>query len=135
MRYLLDTNVCVDYLTGRYPAVIRRLQSTSPEDLAVSVIAVAELRYGASKSARAGANHRKLDHLLEDLPTLPFDLDATDHYGKLRSRLERAGTPIGPNDMLIVAQALSGDLVLVTDNVAEFARVDEFAVENWRGDR
>lgn len=135
MRYLLDTNVCVDYLTGRYPAVIRRLQSASPEEPAVSVIAVAELRYGASKSSKAEANHRSLDNLLEDLPALPFDLDATSSYGRLRTQLERAGTPIGPNDMLIAAQALSRDLILVTGNVAEFARVEELVVENWRSDR
>ncbi|MEO7793347.1 MAG: PIN domain-containing protein, partial [Thermoanaerobaculia bacterium] len=52
MRYLLDTNVCSDYLNGRFPTVVERLQSLRPEDVVVSAVAVAELRYGASKSAR-----------------------------------------------------------------------------------
>jgi len=132
MRYLLDTNVCVDYLNGRYPTVIERLQKTRPEDVAVSVIAVAELRYGADKSERPDANHQRLDRLLDDLASFEFDLKAASDYGRLRTELERRGTPIGPNDMLIASQARAHDLVLVTDNVAEFERVEGLRVENWR---
>ena len=132
MKYLLDTNVCVDYLTGRFPEVGRRVLAASPSDLAVSVIAVVELRYGADKSARPAANHRLLDLFLADVPTLEFDLRAASEYGKLRATLERAGAPIGPNDMLIAAQALARDVVIVTDNVSELSRIDGLSVENWR---
>ncbi len=132
MRYLLDTNVCVDYLTGRFPEVGRRVLAVSPSDLAVSVIAVAELRYGADKSARPAANLRLLDLFLADVPTLEFDLLAASEYGTLRATLERAGAPIGPNDMLIAAQALARDVVIVTDNVSELSRIDGLSVENWR---
>lgn len=131
--YLLDTNVCVDYLTGRYPGVATRLHQLSPAAVATSSIAVAELRYGAQKSQRPAENHRRLDLLLEDLPVLDVDLGAAAAYGGLRRELERRGQLIGPNDMLIAAQALAHGVVLVTDNVSEFGRVEGLQVENWRG--
>ena len=133
MRYLLDTNVCVDYLTGRFPQVITRLQELRPDEVALSVIAEAQLRYGADKSARVAENHARLDRFLEDVSILEFDKAAARAYGALRSALERSGMPIGPNGMLIAAQALAHDLVLVTANQAEFDRVDGLAVESWRG--
>ena len=89
MKYLLDTNVCVDYLTGRFPTVIERMQDASPEDLAVSSIVAAELRYGADKSQQPARNHARLDILLQDLRCLDFDLAAAGAYGSLRAALER----------------------------------------------
>lgn len=133
MRFLLDTNVCVDFLNGRYPRVGKRLLSSTPGAVAVSSIAVAELRYGAEKSSRPNENHGRIDLMLEELQTLEFDGDASAAYGQLRAALEARGTPIGPNDMLIAAQALAHDLVLVTADVAEFERVDGLRLENWRG--
>ena len=132
MRYLLDTNVCIDYLGGRYPAVVRRLTEAAPEDLAVSAVSVAELRYGADKSERPRANHARLNALFRELRCVDFDRSAAAAYGRLRSGLERRGKPIGPNDMLIAAQALSRGLVLVTDNVREFRRVPRLKLVNWR---
>jgi tRNA(fMet)-specific endonuclease VapC len=132
VRYLLDTNVCVDYLNGRHAKVVERVQGSVPADLALSSVVVAELRYGADRSARVKANHARLDTLVAEIPVLYFDLDAALAYGRLRARLEAAGTPIGPNDMLIAAQAVSRGVVLVTDNVGEFRRVRGLRVENWR---
>ena len=132
MRFLLDTNVCVDFLNGRYPKVAKKLLGSTPDAVAVSSIAVAELRYGAEKSARPKGNHGRLDLLLEDLRTLEFDLDAGAAYGRIRAALEARGTPIGPNDMLIAAQAIAHDLVLVSADLAEFERVEGLRLENWR---
>ena len=132
MKYLLDTNACVDYLNGRYPSVSARLQRSGPSDLGLSTVVVAELRYGADRSARAKENHARIDVLVAEIPPVEFDLESAAAYGRLRARLETKGTPIGPNDMLIAAQALSRDLVLVTDNVREFRRVRGLRVENWR---
>ncbi|HUO83831.1 MAG TPA: type II toxin-antitoxin system VapC family toxin [Thermoanaerobaculia bacterium] len=132
MRYLLDTNVCVDYLNGRHPVLIERLQRARPSEVAVSMIAVAELRYGADKSGRAADNHHQLDTLLQDLAALEFDLRSAAEYGRVRNELERAGALIGPNDMLIAAQARAHDLILLTDNVTELERVDGLRIENWR---
>lgn len=132
MRFLLDTNACVDYLTGRYPRVVARIQASSPEDLCLSTVVAAELRYGADHSARRRTNHARIDALLDEIECLDFDVRAAATYGRLRAGLEAVGTPIGPNDMLIAAHALSRGLGLVTDNVGEFARVKGLKVENWR---
>lgn len=132
MRFLLDTNVCVDYLTGRFPQVPRKLRSCRPTELCLSSIVVAELRYGADKSAKAIRNHRRVNVLTDEIPGREFDGAAAKVYGKIRSALEKKGQLIGPNDMLIAAHALSLGLVLVTDNVAEFRRVQGLDVENWR---
>jgi len=132
MKYLLDSNVCVDYLTGRFPHVVKRIQDLMPEDLCLSSIVVAELRYGADKSAKARRNHELLNVLTGEIPCRDFDGAAATRYGKLRASLERKGTPIGPNDMLIAAHALSLGLVLATDNVSEFKRVEGLKLENWR---
>jgi tRNA(fMet)-specific endonuclease VapC len=133
MKYLLDTNVCVDYLTGRHPAVVKKIQRVAPADLALSSVVVAELRYGADRSARPRANHARVDVLVAEIPSLGFDLEAAAAYGRLRASLEAKGTPIGPNDMLIGAQALSRGLILATDKVREFRRVKGLKVQNWRG--
>jgi tRNA(fMet)-specific endonuclease VapC len=132
VKYLLDTNACVDYLSGRYPSVIARLQRSGPADLGLSTVVVAELRYGADRSARTKENHARIDVLEAEILPVEFDLESAAAYGRLRTRLEAKGTPIGPNDMLIAAQALARDLVLVTDNVREFRRVRGLKVENWR---
>src|SRR5512136_2168521 len=132
MAFLLDTNACIDYLTARYPKVVERIQGSSPEDLFLSVVVVAELRYGADHSARRRTNHARIDALIEEIEPLDFDLRAAATYGRVRARLEAGGIPIGPNDMLIAAHALSRGLTVVTDNTEEFGRVKGLKVENWR---
>jgi len=132
LKYLLDTNVCVDYLTKRFARVIERIQEASPEDLATSSVVAAELRYGADKSQHPARNHARLDILLGELRCLDFDLAAARSYGALRVALERRSRPIGAHDMLIAAHALASGLILVTDNVGEFGRVPRLSCENWR---
>ena len=95
MAFLLDTNACIDYLTGRYPRVVARIQDSSPEDLFLSVVVVAELRYGADHSARRRTNHSRIDALVEEIEPLDFDLRAAATYGRVRAQLEKGGTPIG----------------------------------------
>jgi tRNA(fMet)-specific endonuclease VapC len=132
VRYLLDTNVCVDYLNGRYPSVRARLQAESPDEVCTSSIVAAELRYGADRSRRPAENHAVLDRLFAGLNVADFDGVAARAYGRLRTALEASGGPIGPNDMLIAAHAMALGLVLVTDNVSELTRVDDLIVVNWR---
>jgi tRNA(fMet)-specific endonuclease VapC len=132
MAYLLDTNACSDYFTARYPKVVARIQACSPDDLRLSVVVVAELRYGADHSPRRRANHARIDTLIEEIEVLDFDLRAAATYGRVRAQLEAGGTPIGPNDMLIAAHALSRGLTVITDNTAEFGRVKGLKVDSWR---
>ncbi len=132
MKYLLDTNVWVDYLGGQFPRVTRRIRRCSPEDLCLSSIVVAELRYGADKSQKKLSNHARIDILVNEVQFLDFGVEAARAFGRVRTELEGKGQIIGPYDMLIAAHALSEQLVLVTDNVREFQRVEELEIENWR---
>ena len=132
MLYLLDTNVCVDYLTGRYPNVTKRLQSCPKKDLCLSSIVASELRYGADKSMLPDKNHARLDTLLDEIRCFAFDLQTAAVYGRVRATLESRGTPIGPDDLQIAAHALQLDAVLVSDNLREFQRVEGLRVESWR---
>ena len=98
--------------------------------MCTSIIVAAELRYGAAKkqSPRLTA---QLQAVLGALEILPLQEPADVAYGELRTRLEKAGRPIGGNDMLIAAHALTLGYVLVTDNEKEFARVKDLRRENW----
>ena len=132
MRYSLDTNVCVDYLNGRFPSVTERIRRSSPGDLCISSVVVAELRYGADRSLSRSRNHQRLDVLTAEIACVDFDLEAASAYGRLLATLAARGSPIGSNDMLIAAHALALGLILVTDNLREFERVEGLEAESWR---
>lgn len=131
MRYLLDTNTCIAYLNGRSPAVRGRLEGLSPQDVALCSIVKAELFFGAQKSKVSQRTLAKLRAFFLPLVSLPFDDECAEAYGTIRAEIERAGTPIGPNDLLIASIARAHDVTLVTSNVAEFQRVGGLKIENW----
>ena len=131
MRYLLDTNICI-YIAKRRPAqVLARLERLRPGDAGMSVVTCLELTYGAWKSRQREANLTVLEQLCEWIPVAPLDTGAASHYGRLRSELERKGSPIGAYDLLIAAHALSLGVTLVTNNLREFTRAEGLRVENW----
>jgi tRNA(fMet)-specific endonuclease VapC len=101
------------------------------ERLCLSSIVLGELHYGAEKSARRADNLRALEQFAARLEVLPFTTRAAAHYGDIRAQLERAGQPVGPYDMLIAAHARSEGLIVVTNNMREFARMPGLRVENW----
>lgn len=119
------------YLAGRSLALRTRLDATSASELAICSVVKAELRYGAYKSQRTEATLQAQDILLGQLYSLPFDDVAAENYGQIRAALERAGTPIGANDLLIAAIARANQLTLVTHNTTEFCRVPGLVVEDW----
>ena len=131
MNYLLDTNICIALINQKSARVLRRLNQLNPGDIGISAITLAELRYGADKSQAATRNHQALDRFLLPLEVVPFDELSAVAYGKIRADLARKGTPIGPLDTLISAQALALGVTLVTNNVREFKRIKELAIENW----
>lgn len=133
MRYMLDTNTLVYALNARprHQAILERLDREEPENLFVSAITLAELRYGAAKSRHREANLQKVRRVAQALNVSAFDDAAAAAYGGLRAELEGAGTPIGPLDTLIAAHALSLGLTLVTANTREFARVRALRLESW----
>ena len=134
MKYLLDTNVCVRYLAGRSQALKIRLDSISPDDLAICSVVKAELRYGAYKSQQIEKTIQAQNVFLDQIYSLPFDDVTAEIYGQIRTLLERAGKPIGANDLLIAAIAIANQLILVTHNTAEFNRVPGLVVEDWENE-
>lgn len=127
---MLDTNIVSNAL--RYPNGLAAERMTLPGQapICVSAIVSAELRFGAEK-VRSARLAEQVAGILRNIDVLPFDAPAATAYAELRAALERAGTPIGPLDMLIAAHAISLDLTLVTDNIREFSRVPNLRVENW----
>jgi tRNA(fMet)-specific endonuclease VapC len=129
--YLLDTNACIHILNESFPALSARLQEHSPVEIFLCSVVKAELIYGAYRSSHVADNLRLLEKFFEPFASLPFDDRCVNHYGRIRSDLERAGMRIGPNDLIIAATAVAYDLTLVTGNTREFARVAGLALENW----
>jgi tRNA(fMet)-specific endonuclease VapC len=97
----------------------------------VSVISEAELRTGAAKSSSPSKALQRVEAFLRPLTLVEYTSADTVSYAQVRARLERAGTPIGPLDTLIAAQAIARKLVLVTNNHREFGRVANLRLENW----
>jgi tRNA(fMet)-specific endonuclease VapC len=128
--YLLDTNIISDALRNTRGACASRIAQCDPDSLCTSIIVAAELRFGAEKKGAAELTSR-IESVLASLPVMALNCDADRFYGQLRAVLERAGQPIGANNMLIAAHALALDAVLVTDNVGEFARIPGLCFQNW----
>jgi tRNA(fMet)-specific endonuclease VapC len=130
MRYMLDTNICIYAIKHRPPEVLDALRHHEAAGLGVSSITVAELEFGAAKSGSA-RNIAALQQFLEPLEIADFDRGAARVYGRLRAQLEAAGTPVGPLDTQIAAQALSLGVTLVSNNVREFERIPDLNLVNW----
>jgi tRNA(fMet)-specific endonuclease VapC len=131
MKYLLDTNTCIYIMNRRPLAVVRKFREFDIGDVGVSSITVSELYYGVRKSKRQEENLHRLFAFLLPFEVLPYDESAAGVYGGIRADLERKGEIIGPLDMLIAAHALSRELILITNNVREFRRVQGLQLENW----
>lgn len=134
IRYLLDTNTVSVAMRDRTGPVAQRLRAVPSGQVAISVVVLAELRFGAARR-----RSKRLSDLVEmtagSLTVLPFSEPADAAYAQIRAELERLGTQIGANDLFIAAHAMALGCVLVTDNEREFRRVPGLAVENWLRDR
>jgi tRNA(fMet)-specific endonuclease VapC len=129
--YLLDTNACIRILNGTSVPLIEHLRAVPRSLVRLSSVVKAELLYGARKSSRMAENLRLLERFFDTIASVPFDDSCAAEYGLLRDELDRAGTPIGPNDLLIAATARAHRAILVTHNVREFSRVAELRIEDW----
>jgi tRNA(fMet)-specific endonuclease VapC len=134
MSYLLDTNAWAQYLNRRDSRVARQVERTEALEIQLCSVVKAELYFGAYKSPRRDANLALLAQVFAQFVSIPFDDAAADVYGQIRSYLERRGTPIGPNDLMIAAIAKANDLTLVTHNTDEFGRVPGLKIEDWESD-
>ena len=130
LRYLLDTNIVI-YVLKRRPIEVLSLFNENASRMAISAITLSELFHGAEKSTRVSDNVVAIEDFCSRLEVLPYGAKAAQHYGAIRAGLEKTGQPIGVNDLHIAAHARSEGLVVVTNNVGEFARVPALQVENW----
>jgi tRNA(fMet)-specific endonuclease VapC len=129
-NYLLDTNIVSDLVRNPQGPIAAHLRKVGESRIATSIIVASELRYGAEKKGSTRLTHQ-LESVLGVLQILPFESPADEFYGRIRVELEAVGKPIGSNDLLIAAHALSLGHTLVTDNTREFSRVRSLKVENW----
>jgi tRNA(fMet)-specific endonuclease VapC len=128
--YLLDTNIVSDIIRRPTGQSGVRFRTIGSENVALSIIVAAELRFGAAKRRSARLTQR-IEEFLTAVDVVAFERPADAFYGDLRAHLESTGQVIGTNDMLIAAHALALGRTLVTDNTIEFARVPALSVENW----
>lgn len=131
MLYLADTNIWILYLKRRNSAVESRLRSMPAGQIAVCAIVRAELLHGARKYGDVQHRVALVEETLAPYLSLPFDDAAARHYAEIRDHLERSGTVIGANDLLIASIALACGLTVATGNVREFQRIPGLAVEDW----
>ena len=132
MTWVLDTNVCINYLkSAGHSGIKRKLSEHRPPDVALCSIVKAELLFGAMQSRNMADNAARLRQFFAHFPSLSFDHAAAETYAHIRSRLSKAGTPIGPNDLLIASIALANGFTLVTHNTKEFGRIEGLVIEDW----
>jgi tRNA(fMet)-specific endonuclease VapC len=132
--YLLDTNVCIEYLRNRDPLLVQRIRARPPAEIRLCSVVHAELYYGAYKSPpqHQGANLGLLVKFLPLFVSLPFDDLAAEVFGRIRADLAARGLMIGPYDLQIASIALVHGLILVTNNTREFSQVPGLPTEDWK---
>lgn len=131
MTYYLDTNTCIYFLNGSYLSVREKILNTSPDLIVIPSIVTAELVFGAYKSKKRDVTLNKVKEFLSPFEIIPFTDPMTYVYADIRSFLEKKGSPIGPNDLFIVATVLTNNGILVTHNTREFSRFAGLKIEDW----
>lgn len=129
--FCLDTNIWSYLLRQPNEPLIRRIKACHSADLCLTELIRAELLFGALRSSRAEILKDRIEKLLAPYVRLPFDSQAAVHYAEIRTHLERAGTPISPNDLIIAATVRAANATLVTANIREFSRIPDLLCEDW----
>lgn len=130
--FLLDTNVCIHLLNGRFTSIQDKFKEIAPSQIALCSVVKAELIFGARYSSKVEANLQLLNRFYAPLNSLPFDDRAAEEYGVIRADLTRQGKIIGPNDLLIASIAKAFDVTLVTNNTKEFSRITGLRLVDWQ---
>jgi tRNA(fMet)-specific endonuclease VapC len=131
MRYLLDTNICIYIAKHNPPAVRERFAQHVASELAMSVITLGELRFGAEKSQSRERAMAAINQLESTIQVAVLPEAAGEHYGQIRAALQSTGQVIGNNDLWLAAHARSEGWIFVTNNAREFVRVEGLQIENW----
>lgn len=131
LTYLLDTNICIYIAKRKSLTLMKKFETLAVGEIGMSVITYGELLYGANKSQYFRQSHDKLIEMTTLIPILPLNNDVSEHYGNIRATLEKNGNLIGNNDLWIASHARMLDVILVTNNLKEFSRVENLKCENW----
>ena len=129
--FLLDTNICIYAMKGTYPSLNQRLITVPPEEILVSSVTVGEIEYGAAKSRWGERTRQVLQTFLANYEIIPFDEMDAIYFGKFRAELAFSGTPIGAYDVMLGAQGVARNLIVVTHNTREFCRIPGLILEDW----
>ena len=129
--YFLDTNICVYFISRKFPSVTRRFREHDPKELFISALVAGELANGIEHSTRAESNRTNLDIFLQMMQVVPWEKDVMWHFGLHKSRLKKLGQKIGEMDLLIGCHALAKNATMVTNNTREFERIEGLKLENW----
>ncbi len=129
MKYLLDTNICIHFLRGKY-GLYDKIEQVGFQNCAISEITLAELIYGAENSEHPQKNHKLVNELTKGLPIIPI-FEAIHRYGSEKARLRQSGIMISDFDLLIGCTAVEYEMIMVTENIKEFTRIAEIKIENW----
>lgn len=131
MKYLLDTNILIFLMKKGNKRLLQKIESQDFGALAISSITLAELEFGAANSSKPEFNRSIFLGVLSAINVVEFEDNCAYEYGKIRYRLKKNGSPIGPMDMLIAATAMANNLILVTNNVKEFEKVEGLKIQDW----
>ncbi|NOQ64920.1 MAG: tRNA(fMet)-specific endonuclease VapC [Methyloprofundus sp.] len=130
LKYMLDTNIVI-YVIKRRPLGVLATFNQHTGQMCISSITLSELLHGVEKSTQAEHNLRQVESFVSRLDVLDYTSKASVHYGDIRSDLEKKGQTIGVNDIHTAGHARSEGLILVTNNLKEFERVEALRLENW----
>ena len=133
MKYLLDTNICIYYIKGKYK-LKEKFKSAGSGSFLISEITLAELKFGVANSQSPNRNMESLKKFLTGVQILPI-FDSLDVYANEKARLRKAGQPIDDFDLLIGTSAIANDLVLVTNNIKHFERLNDIKIEDWTNEQ
>ncbi len=131
MTYILDTNICIQMLKDKSFNILRHAKNKRQTEIYISCITEAELWYGVWNSTHKEANKETLKRFLQFFPKLKFESTHAESFGQLKAEQRKNGRILGPNDLLIAAQALDLDATLVTANEKEFKQIKGLKIENW----
>jgi len=128
-KYLLDTNICIFYLRGKY-SLNEQLKQVGFENCCISEITLAELKYGAEFSEFVSDNMKLVDEFAKHITILPI-FNSLGLYAKEKAHLRKRGALIDDFDLLIGCSAIANKLILVTENEKHFNRIRKIKIENW----
>ncbi len=131
LKYLLDTNACIRYISGRSVPLRDKIIKISADKISICSIVKAEMFYGSMKSQNPQKSLKEQKEFLDLFQSLPFDDEAALIFGEIRADLAKKGTPIGAYDFQIAAIALANNLTLITHNTSEFSRIGNLKIEDW----